>query len=133
MRTWRVINVAAGHLIFGVLAIAALAATAATLARFGLEDSLGAVVLPLAVLGTPWLLWLRYSRHRPTTRRGTFAWSAIASAAAASLLLGPLWFWSVPVLTLLVSEAAWVVTAHRRYGRRRPHPPAQLRTVGSHR
>jgi hypothetical protein len=62
---WQQANVWAGYLIFGFPAVAAVPALIATIARFGLLDSiLNAGPAALAAC-LPLALWIRYTRRRP--------------------------------------------------------------------
>ena len=85
MKTWRTTNLIAGHLIFGLPALAVVPALAATIARFGLGSTLVTAVVPALAAISPSLLWLRYTRHRPTNRRAHVAWAALALAVTAAI------------------------------------------------
>ncbi len=112
MKAWRVTNLLLGHLILGAPAVAFIPALFATAARFGLGTALTTALLPAGVVLAPWLLWLRYTRHRPTTRRAALTWLGVAALTTAVILFSPLWFWTLPVLALLLSETLRCLT-HR--------------------
>ena len=128
MKTWRVINLIVGHLLFGIPALLSLPALVATVARFGLLSTLTTALLPAAVVVTPWLLWLRYTRRRPTGRRGALAWLTLAAVVTAVILFSPLWFWTLPVLTLLLSESIRCL-AHRPQASQAVAVPSRVRTT----
>lgn len=104
MKTWRAFNLITGHVVFGLPALTSLPALAATIARFGLLNTLTTALLPALVVIAPWLLWLRYTRHRPTTRRAISAWLTLALLVAFVIAVSPLWFWNIPVMGLMLSE-----------------------------
>jgi len=104
MKTWRATNLIAGHLIFGLPALAVVPALAATIARFGLGSTLVTAIVPALAAISPWLLWLRYTRHRPTSRRAHFAWATLALVVTVAIGVSPLWSWNLSVLALLLSE-----------------------------
>lgn len=122
MRTWRVTNVVLGHVLFGIPAAAALPALGATTIRFGPVATLTSALLPALVVAAPWLLWFRYTRRRPTSRRAKLTWLAVAALVSGVTLASPIWFWTVPVLTLLASETTRVLLA-------RPTPSTALTTM----
>ena len=122
--SWRTGNAVAGHVILGFPAGLAIAALTGTVARFGVS-ALAATVPALGVIG-PWVLWLRYTQQQHITRRAGLGWAACGVALAVVLLLSPLWFWTGPVLVLLMSESLRVVL-RRRTSCLGSYPPA---TVG---
>lgn len=108
MNRWKTRTAWAGYLMFGLPAILAMPALISTLVRFGLPDTLTAGVPAALWACTPALLWLRYTRRRPSTRSGGIAWALLCLAAVLMILFSPIWFWSGPVLFVLLSEAARV-------------------------
>lgn len=122
MKAWRVTNLVLGHALFGIPAAAALPALAATTVRFGPVATLTSALLPAMVVAVPWLLWLRYTRRRPTTRRAKLTWLAVALLVAGVTLASPIWFWTVPVLALLAGEATRCLLD-------RPDPSTALSTM----
>lgn len=101
---WRAINRRAGYVVFGLPAAFAIPALITTWVQFGLWRALiGAGPLFVWVIA-PLLLWIRYTRHPPQTRAGSTAWGILAAAVTVSLLISPVFFWTGPVLVLLISE-----------------------------
>lgn len=108
MTLWKSLNVWVGHLVLGLPAVLAVPALIATLAQFGFPDTLTAGGPAVAVACAPEALWMRYTRHRPSTGRGRVAWTLGWLLAVTMLLLSPIWFWSGPLLFVLASEAVRV-------------------------
>ena len=104
MTRWKQINTLAGYVVFGLPSLLALPAMVATIARFGLWDTLTSAALPLVAVATPLLLWIRYTRHRPVWRLARVTWAGIAGGALLLLASTPIWFWTGPVLALIASE-----------------------------
>ena len=123
---WQQANVWAGYLIFGFPAVAAVPALIATIARFGLLDSiLNAGPAALAAC-LPLALWIRYTHRRPGTYTGKFTWFVIAVIGIGALAFSPLFFWAGPATLVLLSEIlrllaspALAATATRMRARRR--------------
>ncbi|ACZ32450.1 hypothetical protein Xcel_3451 (plasmid) [Xylanimonas cellulosilytica DSM 15894] len=112
--TWTRVNAWTGYLILGLPAALALPALAATITKFGLWATLtGAAVSALAAIG-PVAAWTIYTRRRPSTRRGAQIWLATAAVVLTALWVSPLFFWTGPVVVLLVSELARALFEHRR-------------------
>lgn len=96
----------AGLVVFGLPALLAVPALLSTVSQFGIWATL-TQALPLAALTcVPLLLWIRYIRHRPHTKRGTVAWCLVVAVALAALLASSLWFWAGPILLVLILEIA---------------------------
>jgi len=93
-----------GYVVFGLPAALAVPAMASTVTRFGAWPAATQALPAAATAVIPLMLWVRYTRHRPTTRRGKLAWLVVAAAAIAAVALSPLFFWSGPVLLVLCAE-----------------------------
>lgn len=119
---WRQANVLAGYIVFGLPAAIAVPAAAATISRFGLWNTLTSAALPLLVVAASLLLWIRYTRHHPVRKLARLAWAAAAGATFLTFAVSPIWFWSGPLLAVLLSELALVLTSAR--ARRRHTGPA---------
>lgn len=100
----------AGYLVFGIPAVLGVPALLETFDRFGARGALAAAPAATCAIA-PALLWLRYTRHRPTSVVAGTAWGAAAVMVAAIYLVTPLWFWSGLVACVLVSEVARVAAA----------------------
>ena len=104
MDRFRVVITWTGLIIFGIPALLAIPALIATVDQFGLWQTL-TQALPLAALAyVPLLLWVRYIRHRPSSKWGVAAWSLVVALVLALLLVSSLWFWAGPILFLLTLE-----------------------------
>jgi hypothetical protein len=101
-------NTVMGYVLFGIPAALCGPALVSTVHRYGL-GALGAAVLATLWACAPLLLWIRYTRHRPTSRHGRLTWVLLGTAALITLLISPIWFWSGPVLVLLLLEISRVV------------------------
>ena len=78
--------------------------------RFGFWAALTSACVPLLVVSSPWIAWLRYTRRRPSTRRGLLAWSIVAGVIVVMLLASPVWLWAGPVLAVVLSETVRTLT-----------------------
>lgn len=113
MTRWKQINTIAGYVVFGLPSLFALPAMAATIARFGLWDTLTSAALPLVAVVLPLLLWIRYTRHRPVWKIARVTWAGIAGSALLLLASTPIWFWSGPVLAVIASELVRALASSR--------------------
>ncbi len=123
MTRWKQLNTIAGYIVFGLPTLFAIPALAATIARFGLWDTLTSAVLPLLGVFAPLLLWIRYTRHRPLWKIARLTWATVAGTALLMLVSSPIWFWSGPVLVLLLSEVLRTMVGSRWPGRPRRENP----------
>lgn len=129
MSRWKRVNTAAGYLVFGLPALVAVPALFATVRRFGLWDTVAAATLPLLWVVAPLALWARYIRRRPSSGAGWLAWLSCAVVVLLMLAVSPIWFWSGPAMTVLLSEIARARLAGRRPRMARiPTLVGQLRT-----
>lgn len=115
MTRWMHVNTAAGYVVFGVPTLLAIPAVAATIARFGIWHTLTSAVVPVAMVIAPLLLWTRYTRHRPAKRTAWLTWSGVAILVFLVLASSPLWFWTGPVLVVLLSELARAILVNVRH------------------
>lgn len=113
MTRWMRANTAAGYLVFGLPVLLAIPALGATITRFGVWTTLTSAALPVLVVTAPLLLWNRYTRHRPARKVARLTWAAIAALTFVLLASSPLWFWTGPVLAVLLSELARALLASR--------------------
>lgn len=107
---WQQTNVWAGYLVFGFPAVAAVPALIATIARFGLLDSIlnaGPAALSACL---PLALWIRYTHRRPGTYTGKFTWFVVAVIGIGALAFSPLFFWAGPATLVLLSEILRLLT-----------------------
>lgn len=121
----------AGITVFGIPAALAVPALMSTLAHYGVWDTLTHASLPVLAACLPLILWVRYTRHRPTRRAGMIAWTLTATILLASIALTPLWFWAVPSTGVLTAEAIRILTDTIQSRRRHPQP-APARTHLQH-
>lgn len=103
-RSWRQATVWAGYVVFGFPAVAAVPAMVATVATFGLLDSLLSAGPVAAAACLPLILWIRYTRRRPVTFTGKMTWFVVAVVALGALAFSPLFFWAGPAALVLLSE-----------------------------
>lgn len=106
---WQQINTWCGYLIFGFPAVAAIPAMIATVAHFGLLDSILSAGPGAVAACVPLVLWGRYTRRRPGTYTGKLTWSVIAIIALGALTFSPLFFWAGPATLVLLSEVLRLV------------------------
>ena len=86
---WQQVNVWAGHLIFGFPAVAAIPALVATVARFGLLDSILSAGPAALTACLPVALWARYTSRRPGTYTGKVTWFVVAVVGLGTLAFSP--------------------------------------------
>lgn len=100
---WKTVNVYAGTLVIGIPAVLCVAAVA-SLGSNPLE-----ALIPLTVTVGPLVLWLWYlnSNGGRAARR---MWLMAAVVMAAGTMLAPWWFYSGPLLIVLISEILRVIT-----------------------
>lgn len=101
---WRTINVYAGTLVIGTPAMLAIAAV------YTLGLNLVPAAIPLLIAIVPLGLWLWYLNSVPG-RAARRVWLVAAVALALGTMISPWWFWSGPLLIVLVSEVIRVVTS----------------------
>ena len=123
---WQQVNVWAGYLIFGFPAVAVIPALVATVARFGLLDSILSAGPAALTACLPVALWARYTSRRPGTYTGKVTWFVVAVVGLGALAFSPLFFWAGPATLVLLSEIlrllaspALAATATRMRARRR--------------
>lgn len=131
MTRWKQINTIAGYVAFGLPTLFAIPAMAATIARFGLWDTLTSAVLPVLGVSAPLLLWIRYTRHRPVWKIARLTWAGIALLALLMLASTPIWFWTAPVLAVLLSELLRALAGSRQHPSSRLAPAVSPTTDGS--
>lgn len=107
---WKTVNVYAGTLVIGTPAVVCLAAVVT------LGSTLLEATIPLMVTFGPLVLWLWYLNSKGG-RTGRRIWLMAAVVMAAGTMLAPWWFWSGPLLIVLISEILRVIV-----GRNRPQP-----------
>lgn len=104
LRLWKIVNVVAGYVVFGLPALLAIPALIATAAKFGLWPTITQAGPPALLASLPLLVWVWYTRRPPSTRSRRFAWIVLATLATATLLATPLVFWTAPAFAVLTSE-----------------------------
>ena len=119
---WGQGNTAAGYVVFGLLALMAVPALASTVGRFGMWNTLTSAALPALVVLVPLLLWVRYTRRRPLRKLAWASWASVAGLILLTLAASPLWFWTGPVLAVLLSELARTLTGSRVRSARQASP-----------
>ena len=123
MTRWRQLNTIGGYVVFGLPSLLAIPALMATIARFGLWATLTSAALPVIAVAIPLLLWARYTRHRPVWKIARVTWAALALVSLTLIAASPIWFWSAPVLAVLLSEVLRAGVASLSPGRDRRGAP----------
>ncbi|WP_043650920.1 hypothetical protein [Cellulosimicrobium cellulans] len=122
---WR-INFLLGLVVFGVLPLLAIPAVIATVVEFGLVSGLVSTVLPVLLVTVPLGAWVWYGTHLPRTRRAQLAWLSLVVLTTMLLLVTPVFFWTIPALTVLFSEGMRALV--RPPAKRTERPPVPVRS-----
>lgn len=108
---WR-INFVLGLIVFGVLPLLSIPAVIATGAEFGLASALVSTTLPVLLVTAPLAAWVWYGTHLPRSRRGQLGWLALVVLVTMLLLVTPVFFWTIPAITVLFSEGLRALIRH---------------------
>lgn len=107
---WQQVNVWAGYVVLGFPAVVAVPAMVATVARFGLLDSILSAGPAVLAACLPLALWALYTRRRPGTYTGKLTWFVVGVVGIGALAFSPLFFWAGPATLVLLSEILRLAT-----------------------